>query len=1225
MEEDPSTLLTPTLTATNSGAFSPAKRPYHSRDDTLPSPPPPPLCSYEVPGVLHTAPFGRSLSQQWMSPENTGVAEWDAHDSERKLLDAEGRSTLGSSDVQLHWQHRQAAVLTSLAAAEDSVDAAMFSTLAGGDGSKVSPVEPLPTNETSGGALLHTPEAATMTREKEAAVSHQLSHPFPISALTTSTEATPQQSDLLPRSSTTASPSTAKSASSPTSGNASPEMRCISSVARAALSTVKLNLQVEVPKFRLQQTERAVTSQVALFEEARMENEELRQQLGALLLIQEELERRCQQREAVTGRAEQRHESEIKVLELEKEQALAQLRESYEEQLQALRDAEVVAQSNVDALAKEVVTLRRQLSVTQQELRASMEEQLECQRQSDEAISRQARMEAECVASQAAAADAQAKITAQLSELRRKLWATEERASAAELALQSLCSQLTAAAENTLAGATAGADVEVEENCEQDETADAKPVQCCLTSKNFKGAEATAAPVVFDEAAVLSAVLSVMEDSGIGTTLPSPLRSSSEMGGKETAERSPYSSTCTSMKNEALLSQDQLTAPLLPPSADTCSAPIRAHLSNAARLRCRQHRELIQSVLARVSDAYQRVARRSATDARLCAVEHVLFKEIKEWRARLDERHQRLPSNERARQDDGSHAHGGDAAGCQAPHSISTRRCSVGVVTDAVDSFNAHVTKVAAAAALQREETGAKAAYEETLAESQRQLRYERSYIVQLQNEIQSLRTSNNAATVLESLTNTLQTLRAAVCRLVRDAVADMQRLYGQRSQRLQAAATNIGGFASEMVFREDTGHLLRRRWRSMHEADTHRLKSSSSAGETDDVTCATIALPSYSPLLDFAFVRAVHKSILRAEALIEKVSTTLLRENDRVFAHAHALFGAYKEDQGSVCATCAPTRSHMMSFSARDAVQDSWSGANRAGREVSSHRVAEEGGTSYRGDIPLVPPWTAFSAATGNRTAHQQKVYAEMRDLLHRSAASHYDVPAPAISASHHSRAEPLWLLGAQPQQARPSGMNVSPTPQRSPYVAAYFTGPAEFPRVDSSYVLLDSAETPATVAADARLGFAQLADAMQELRNVGRVLDNIRDAEETREEKWQQCLQHWQGAILEAVDGVRERIESALTLLRRPEVEGVVAGDTMNNETSAHVTSTLKAISRGICAHSVCDELERAPERQRVPRSVSQEMKSPVVPPHGPSRLAEALSGKMRSKADEAALLSA
>ncbi|CAJ1992232.1 hypothetical protein conserved [Leishmania donovani] len=1226
MEEAPSTPLTPALTTTISGVFSSVKRPYHSTDDTLPSPPPPPFCSHEAQALFRSARSVTPLLQRWMLSENTGEAEWGEHASDPRTLEAGGRSALGSWDVQGPSQHRQAAVLASPAPADDSIDAAFSSTLAAADERKGSPGAPPTISVTAHSALSHTSAAARMTREREEAVSSQLSQSLPTCAVPPSREARPKPSDLLRSPAVKAPPSPAKTASSPTSGSASPATKSTSSADRATRSTATLNVPVEFPQLQPQQAEEATTSHLALREGAWMENEELRQQLGALLRIQEELARRYQQREAASARVEERHASEKKLLALEKEQALAQLSQVYEEQLQMLRNAEMSAQSNADALAAEVVTLRRELSEVQEELRKSLEQQLECQRQSDEAITAQARISADCETFRTAAAGVKperaAEVTAQLAELQRKLWITEERAAAAELALQSLCSQLTAAAETTLA--VAGADVQVGHTLGRDVTADAKAVHCLSTSEFFsKGAQATAAPVLFDEAAVLNAVLSSMQDIGVSAAFSSPLRASSTTGGEDVAELSRSGSNGTSML-ETPFSQHQLTKPVLPPSADACGAPIRARLSNAGLLRCRQHRQLLQVVLARVSDGYQRVAREAAADARAAKAEHVLSNEVKELRARLEQSQQLLLSHERGRQDEDSRTHGRDVAGCQTTQSILQRRSSVGVVTDAVDAFSVKAPEAAAAAALKHGGAVEKAAYDEALAEAQRQLRHERSYICRLQKEVQSLRSSSCATTVLESLTNTVQNMRVAVCRLVRDAVADVQRIFEQEPQRLQAAATDVRGCASETVWRDDAGQVLCGRWRAMHEEGRHHLNNSLPARETDHVHFAATALLS-PPLLDFAFVRAVHKSILRAEAYVQQVSATLLRDYQRVFSDAHALLGTHKQDQDTAYTTCAPPRSQRMSFSARDTVHNSLSGAHGAYREVPLKRLAEGSGTSFGVDSPSPSPSTAFSGATRKRTAQQQRVYAEMRDLLQRSAPSHDGMTAFAASPLHHSPDGSRWLSGTGPLQACPSGMNVSPTSQPSPYVAAYVTKPAELRRAASSCMPLDSAAKSVAGSADARLGFAHLAEATQELRNVGRVLDNIRDAEETREARRQQRLQDWQDAIVEAVDGVRERIEDALTLLRRPGAgAGTFACDTMSHAKDAHVASALRAASADIGTDPADDELERARQGQNAQLSASHEM-SPFVPHRGPSRLSEVLSGKMRLKADGGTLLSA
>ncbi|KAG5493664.1 hypothetical protein JIQ42_02038 [Leishmania sp. Namibia] len=1208
MEEAPSTPLTPAFaTTTTSTVVSSVKRPYQSADDTLPSPPPPPFCSHEPRALFCAALSATPPSSRWMLSENTVEGEVDEHGSQPKRVEAEISSMLSAWGARGRCRRGQAAVLVSPAPADDSTDATPRSVMAAAEGREGSPWAFSTTSESEHDGLSHIPAATLMTRQREEAVSSQPSRSLMPSAAALSRAATLQPSEPFPTSAAKLPPSTSQPAPSLIPGSSSPATKFGGGGAHSAPSTPTANASVKV--LPLQQGERATASQPAVDEGTRMENEDLRRQLGTLLQIQEELERRCQQREGATA--------------LEKEQTLAQLRKMHEEELQELRDAEMAAQSHADALAEEVVMLRSELAEVQDELRASMEQQLKYQRQSDEARNEQARMAAECAALRAAAADLQAERAAevvfQLSELRKKLWAAEERAAAAELALQSLCDQLAAgaaAAEATVA--VEGTGEQVAHTPVRDASADAKPMCCSRTSGFFSsGAQAAVTAGLFDEAAVLAAVISAMEKHGVnGVLLSSPKPSSQRDGGGE-AELSHSDSNTTAKSIELPLSQHQRAETVPRPLADASAAPMQAHLSNAGLLHCRQYRKSIQVAMARVSDGYQRVARVAAAAAHAHAAKagNALSGEVEALGARLQQSQLLLPPYEGNRQDNEPTNHERESAGCQTAQSDLQCRSSVGVVTDAVGAFSVDAPRAAAAASCY-DASAATGAYEESLAETQRQLRHERSYIDQLEKELQSLRTSSYGVSVLEGLSKIVQDMRLAVCRLIRDAVADVQRIVVQDSQKLQTAVINDGDHRGELVWRDDAGLALRGRWHTMNEDTRYHMSSTSPARQSEGVHRTTPALPASAPLLDFAFVRAVQKSILRAEAHVQQVSATLLSSCQRAAADACTLSGAYE--------TGASYRPLRMPFSAKGLADDSQRGANGVHEEAPSRRPVEGDGTSSGGGKQSPSPSIPFTAAAGKGSAHQQRVYAELRGLLQRLSSAKDGItaftPAPSSSTPDESRR----LSRARPPRTRPLGLSASLACQPSPYVAAYVVESAEVRREALSCLARGCAAGPVTVSADGRLGFALLTDAIQELRNVGRLLGSMRDAEETREARWQQYMQKWQDAIVAAVDRVWERVDSALTLVRRPEVgrEGLPC-DTVELAKDSRVLSPLKAMSLSICADPV--DYERAQARQRPDAQLSfmHDKENSAVTPHQPSRLAEVLSGKIPSKAGSGAVL--
>ncbi|KAG5469161.1 hypothetical protein LSCM4_02559 [Leishmania orientalis] len=1205
MEEAPSTPLTPAFaTTTTSTVVSSVKRPYQSADDTLPSPPPPPFCSHEPRALFCAALSATPPSSRWMLSENTVEGEVDEHGSQPKRVETEISSMLSAWGARSRCRRGQAAVLVSPAPADDSTDATPRSVMASAEGREGSPWAFSTTSEPEHDGLLHITAAALMTRQREEAISSQPSRSLMPSAAALSRAATLQPSEPFPTSAAKLPPSTSQPASSLIPGSSSPATKFGGGGAHSAPSTPTPNDSVKVLPLPLQQGERATASQPAVGEGTRMENEDLRRQLGTLLRIQEELERRCQQREGLTA--------------LEKEQALAQLRKMHEEELQELRDAETVAQSNADALAEEVVMLRSELAEVQDELRASMEQQLKYQRQSDEARNEQARMAAEYAAAELQA-ERSAEVIFQLSELRKKLWAAEERAAAAELALQSLCDQLAAAA------AAAEATVAVEGTGEQvahtpvrDASADAKPM-CCSRASGFlsSGAQAAVTAGLFDEAAVLAAVISAMEKHGVsGVLFPSPKPSSRrEVGGEAELPHSDSNATAKSIKLP--ISQHQRAETVPRPLADASIAPMQAHLSNAGLLHCRQHRKSMQVAMARVSDGYQRVAREAAAaaNARAAKAGHALSGEVEALGVRLQQSQLLLPPYEGNRQDNESTNHERESAGCQTAQSDLQCRSSVGVVTDAVGAFSVDAPRAAAAASCY-DASAATGAYEESLAETQRQLRHERSYIDQLEKELQSLRTSSYGASVLEGLSKIVQDMRLAVCRLIRDAVADVQRIAVQDSQKLQTAVISDDDHRGELVWRDDAGLALRGRWHTMNEDTRYHMSSTSPARQSDGVHRTTPALPASAPLLDFAFVRAVQKSILRAEAHVQQVSATLLSSCQRAAADACTLSGAYE--------TGAPYRPLRMPFSAKDLADDSQRGANGLHEEAPSRRPVENDGTSFGGGKQSLSPSIPFTAAPGKGSAHQQRVYAELRGLLQRLSSAEDGVTACTPAPSSSTPEEFRRLSRARPPQTRPLGLSASLACQPSPYVAAYVVESAEVRREALSCLARGCAAGPVRVSADGRLGFALLTDAIQELRNVGRLLGSMRDAEETREARWQQYMQKWQDAIVAAVDRVWERVDSALTLVRRPEMGGEgLPCYTVELAKASRVLSPLMAMSLSICADPADNKGAQARQRPDAQLSFMHDKENSAVTPHQPSRLAEVLSGKIPSKAGSGAVL--
>ncbi|KAG5469517.1 hypothetical protein LSCM1_02740 [Leishmania martiniquensis] len=1208
MEDAPSTPLSLALTATASAVVSSVKRPYRFTDDTLPSPPQPPFSSYQSRVLFRSALSETPLSPRWMLSESTAEDEVDGHDGGPKRRETEGSSMLNVGDAEGRCGRGQTAILLSPAPADAPTDATPSSTMAAAE-IKDNPQVRSSAYQPQQDGVPHISAAAPIKSGGEDSISS-----FPPQSLITNAATFPKATvrplpEFSPSSPATALSPSSQPARSLTPGSSSPTARVGNGSADGASSTATPNATSDFLPLQVQQAERAIDAQLVFDKETRRENEELRRQMEALLRIQEELERRCQRWEAVTAGAAEGPAPQ-RALALEREQALAQLREVYEGQLQKSRKAEIAAQSDADALAKEVVMLRSELAGVHDELRASMEQQLKCQRQSDEARNVQVRMAAECATLRSAADD----VTSQLKELHKKLWAAEERAAAAELALQALCHQLAAATEAAMA--TEGHREEVEHTPPLHTSADAKPINGSPTSEFLSsGSHAPATALLFDEAAVLTAVVSAMERHSMSGLLSSPLNSSPPRDDEGATALSPSDPSTVATTMAPPLSQYPRSESVLRSSAGVSTALMQSHLSNAGLLRCRQHRRSMQIAMARVSDGYQRVAQEAAAAAssRAAKLEQTLSDEVEELRARLRQPQQVLLPHKNSRQEKESHTSEREEAECQTTLSSLQHRPCVGVVTDAMAAASSDAPRVAATASACAV-SATTIAYEESLAEMQRQLRHERSYIRQLQKEVQSLRTSNDAVSALKGLSQTIQDMRVAVCRLLRDTVADVQSIATQARQQPQLVATDNGDESSELVWQGDTGQVLHGERHTVREDPKHPMKSTSPRRRPDSVRRASAALPSLPSLLDFAFVRAVHKCILRAEAHVQQVSAALLSSYQQAAAVARTSSGIYEADHDVVYATGALYHPYRMPAPATDVADDPQRGANGIYQEPPSRWPPDDGHPSG-GALPAPSLSAPSTADSSKRTAQQEKVYAELRGLLQRLSTAKEGItactPVPLCTVPEECR---RWS-GTQPPRTRALGSSDSLTAQPSPYVAACLAESAGLRRAALSSLARDSAGGPAAITADGRLGFSLLTDAIQELRNVGRLLDTIRDAEETREARWQQCMQEWQDAIVAAVDRVWERINDALALARRPEVgEGGLPCDTWEPAMGAGVAPSFGATSLGDRAGPVECERGQAWQRQNTQQACDHDMQNAAMPPHQPSRLAKVLSGMMR-----------
>ncbi|KAG5495207.1 hypothetical protein JKF63_02262 [Porcisia hertigi] len=1225
----PQTPATPTPTPTTSAVASSVKRLYHSADDTLPSPPHAPPCGYAQRALLCSALSATPPSPSWILSESTGEGEGTRSLGRLEMVERERVPSLDAVNHRGRLQCGGTPDLLSPVPMRESIDAPSPCMREAVEGSEGSPVLPQETTGTACDTLLHMPPAAPITLGGEGDAPSQVLQSSPRSVTATPSYAGLQASDVAPNSATKTPCTTTRSAPNPIPGDASQSTTSSRSSAKGTASTATPKTQFERARPQQQQAELSSGESVVLEEEFRMENEELRCQLEALGEIQAELVRRCQLRDEEAVRVGQRHASERKLIALEKEEALVQLTEAYEEQLQELQDAKLAAQSKAHALAEEVVMLRSTLADTQDELKASMAQQLKCQSFLDEATAAQTRMEAECASWRKTAvnleADCTAQVTAEITELRGKLWAAEERAAAAELALQSLCYQLTAADQNT--AAVAGADLQVDPSAVRDAAVIEKLRHCRPSTVAAKGNDTTTAvPVVFDESAVLTAVRAAMEECGMSTALSSPLQSYSHAGERKDAGLSRVHSHRTLSGVDSHDSQHSSTTTVSRASCDPSAHPAPARLSNAGLLHCRLHKHSIEVAMEHVSAGYLRAAREAyaCADARAVTVQKSLLREVNELRAQLEQSRQLLPSLPGCPQKDTPQCHGREGAECQTVEKAGLSRDSpVPPVAGAVNTPSVQSPKAASVTQAQQETRTEKISCEEALNEAQRQLLHERSYIRHLQKELQSLNASSCAASLLEGLTGTLQGIRASMHRLVRDAVADMQRIVLQESTHTPAAPTEDRGYTNEIREQGDSAKILCRRWRAMNDNDRDDLQNRSPARRADRSHYTTNALPC-SPLLDFAFMRSIRTSILRAEAHVRQASAALRSDAPKSAATPPRLLQPHADDRN--VAYCARDSHHPRGtpFAAGGLVCDSLNRADAIGREAPSPRLV--GGPRFLpgGGSPTPSPYTTTTtaaAATGQQSSQQQRVYREMCDLLQRSAADDNRAAAATAASSRYLPGGSLWASGIRPPRPPPSGMNTSPASKPSPYVAAYVAECAELHHAASPCAPRDSFAQSTSPSRHAQLSFADLAGVTQELCNVGRLLEDLRETEETREARWRQSLQAWQNKISTALDDLWQRAEYSIAALQHPLLGGVrFSCDTVDREKDAWTLASRRATSFSMRADAVDNALERARPRQDAQLSFSPKAETFAVSPHMSSRLAEVLSGKRHSREDSA-----
>ncbi|KAK7201361.1 hypothetical protein NESM_000198500 [Novymonas esmeraldas] len=1047
--------------AQSSAAHSSVERLRRSADDTLPSPP---MHTGDPHALLRSTLSAAQLSTRWMLSEDAG----DSHGSESDVavMEAQAATSHGADPSRDAPRPRRHAVLVSPARVDDSVDS--------------SPPPPPPPRWGAANA------AASDNGECH------------LAAWRDTSAAARDDSRRCPSSPRTASDSHA-AASRRASQSSAAEWRVAASEPHTAgLSRLQTGVACAADRAAAAAAV-AVAQPTPTQPPPPLEMEELREQLMALLRIHDELERRCQHYESVATRTEQRHVSEKRVLALEAEQARATLSEAHAAQLHDLEQTAAAAQSRVSLLEAEAAELRRSLTEAQGELCTAMEQHLACQVELGGESAARARAEAECATLRATVvADASSRHSCE--RLRAWLWATEERASAAERALDFLCHQLT----------TASADAPTPHTPPR-ETVSEPALQADT-------------PTACDEAHVLQCVVATMrgydrpfEQPSATTTADGPATSSQQL-----CSAAASTSSCDAGLDGAR-----------PPAC----------MTKAGRLCCRQHQQAVQAALARARDGYRRAAREAtaAADQRAAEVEQALSTELATLRAKLELSQQELKTV--------SHSGAAELVAARRAHPEASSLTSAPAAGGAVMRADAAVWTGDDTEASTRYKVAAGPSPEEgALADAQRQLRHERSYVRQLESEVQSLRSSNSAVAVLEGLTETVQDTRLAVHRAVRSAVADLQRVTAQAAHPLPLRPQSLNDSASAPVLGEvgTPPQSLRSRWRAMSDTDGCASNGGTPAGAAGRA------------VLDASFMRGVQRAIVRVETYVEQVGTALMAGHGQLAT-------------------------------------------------------------------PPSAPLAAAATASG-RSAQQQRVYEEMQWLLRRSAADGGTAAAAAASVpdttpvARYSPEGSRWMSGIRPPRPRPpAGVNVSPPSRPSPYVAAYVTSTADDPRTATAL-----AATPTTAFRDVQRSLVHLSDATQELRNVGRLLDTLREADDTRELRQQQCLEHWHDAVVGVVEDALSRVDAAVMRVRRDAALDIAGAWSAGTGTAAaaaaedarvaalhHPTRPVSSTAATAGVHRD-DSLPRPSLAAHVPPWQPSERDGAAV-----SRLADVLSGKTRSGA--------
>ncbi|KPA81076.1 hypothetical protein ABB37_04436 [Leptomonas pyrrhocoris] len=853
-------------------------------------------------------------------------------------------------------------------------------------------------------------------------------------------------------------------------------------------------------RLQLNQAERAAALQQALCEAAHHEKEDVQLQLDALLRIQSELERRSQLHEVAFAEAEQRHAAEKRRWEAEQQKTLSQPQMAHDAQLRETQDVVDALRAQLGNSNNEVQTLRLQLAEVHEELRALMEEYLNGKQQLLEARHAQADAAQQCASLKLKTEDSvKAAQSARLQSLavkhlRAGLQNAEERAVVSQLAFRILCEQLAVVLKqrnppmdscDVSALSTSGHALP--------SVGDGRD----LTTSTHKSA---ATQPVRDVASTLYAAMSEEDvaaavDAALSKEyLDLPQLCSPPQLAAATINQGDVNGVLPFKDNEALI-----TSHLNDNSNRSYS------LSAACRAFLTQRRQEVQNVLNFVVDHRNRSVRemRAAADARAAEMERVLSTELRHLQSQITEQQQEtLAQGQRhdvavdatpSLRDVSTTVHDGVAALATNTLSASKKMSSTAEVNAADFVKTSSPTSAADPYTLQA-----------ALADAQRALLLEQRHTALLRRDVEDLHHARYTTTALAEVAETLKDVRDSIAQLVRDAVDNMQGV---------AMRTNDDQWRS----REQEPADEKSRWRRLREDETESPRRSAMP------TAATVSGSRAQTVhIDGALLLSVRKAVLLAEAQVERVGEEVLGETRR---------GRFVDALDAAAAAEAPSTNGTPS-----------------GLEAG---VASSG----RG---------APTPSAASRSEKQQRIYADLKGLLHRShvevsGAAHgetYTAPPPSAFVTRYSPDGSRWVAGIRPPPQRTSSSSVLPvgavvSPARSPaatsaavpspYVRAYVRSLGGAPAaVLSTYTAPTRPHGTTSSSTRSSSTALRLLEGMmttaQELRNVGNLLEVLRENAATQVELQQASLLRWEERITRVVGEGLDKVTAMLQAMRPP-----------------------------------------------------------------------------------------